>query len=166
MGLWVIKALPLKRGRNFWNQFKSLLKSTLSEIFVSLSAALSTSSMRFKNGLEVRTHLVIYSNLPSRDCSCFLVHSDLLTHNSHSSSISLTLSGVMETVNFIVSISTPKHVTLVAGLSTFLSLMSKPRSTRRALRVSNEAWDLLTTEWPIMSSNNNKGLLKCKFSLK
>ena len=80
------------------------------------------------------------------------MHSQLLIQDSHSDKISVTLSGVMETVNSIVSISTPRHVTFVAGWTTFFSLMSKPRSTKRACKALNEALDWLTTECPIMSS--------------
>ena len=68
-----------------------------------------------------------------------LVHLHLSTQDSHSDKISVTLSGV-------------RHVTFVAGWTTFLLLMSKPSSTKMACKASNEALDLLTTECPIMSS--------------
>ena len=151
MGLCEIKALPLNRGKKLMNQLRSLLKSIFKETFVSLSEALKRSSMRFKNGLEIRTHLVTYRSLPRSDWSCFLVHSNLSTQDSHSDKISVILSGVMETVNSTVSISTARHVTFIAGWTTFFTLMSKPSSTNRAHKASNEALDLLTTECPIMS---------------
>ena len=52
----------------------------------------------------------------------------------------------------MVYLSTPRQVTIVAGFITFFSLISKPRSVRRFLRVSKEAFDLLTYECPIQFS--------------
>ena len=110
-----MKALPLNLGMNSKNQFKSLLKSTVSAIFDVLSALLSTSSVLLRKGLEILTYFVIYNNLPNKDCNCLLVHSSVLAHEVHSFRISVTFSGGMGTVNCSVSMSTPRHVTLVAS---------------------------------------------------
>ena len=99
----------------------------------------------------MRTHLVTYSSFSRSDCSCFLVYLFLSTHDTHSDKISVTLSGVIKTVISTVSISKPKHVTLVAGWTTFFLLMSNPISIKRALKASNDALDFLITGFPMTS---------------
>ena len=63
----------------------------------------------------------------------------LLRQLMHFCNISCNFSLGMKRVKFSVSTNIPRQLTHVAGLTSLLCEISKPRWTRRVLRASNEA---------------------------
>ena len=77
------------------------------------------SNILFKKNLELLTHFDMYKSEHKRDWSSFLLHVVVFYHNLHISCMFCNLSFGTDTVNFSVSISTPKQVALVYGLTIF-----------------------------------------------
>ena len=66
------KVVPLKRGRNFLNQAKSLANSLSKLIDFLLEWFLRVCNILFRKNLKFLTHLLMYKIDPKSDCNWFL----------------------------------------------------------------------------------------------
>ena len=87
---------------------------------------------------------ICLQRLSIRDCSCHFVQCVLPRHVMHLCNISCNLSSGIESVKSLVLTIIPRQLTHVAGLTSLLYEISRPRWTRRELRASNEASTRLT----------------------